>query len=41
MQAYWNQELTELINKQKLYENNLIMKDEHLKDIVNNLRKTN
>ena len=35
---YWNEKLRELINKQKLYENNLIMHDDHLKNIVNKLK---
>lgn len=35
---YWNEKLGELINKQKLYENNLIMWDNHLKEVVNKLR---
>ena len=38
MKQYWDEKLAELINKQKLYENNLIMWEEHLKDIVNKLR---
>lgn len=41
IQTYWNEQLTELINKQKLYENNLIMKEDHLRDIVNKLRNIN
>ena len=38
MQRYWDEQLTELINKQKLYENRLIMWDERLKNIVNKLK---
>lgn len=34
---YWNEKLKEVINKQKLYENRLIMNDKHLKDVVNKL----
>ena len=36
--GYWNEKLKELINKQKLYDNDLIMRDDHLKDIVDRLR---
>lgn len=39
MLDYWNEKLKELINKQKLYKNELIMGDEHLKYIVDRLRK--
>jgi len=35
---YWNEKLTELVNRQKLYENNLIMGNSHLKYIVNKFR---
>ena len=35
---YRNEELKKLINDQRLYENNLIMADEHLKTIVNRFR---
>ena len=35
---YWNEKLTELIDKEKLYENALIMADNHLSDIVNRLK---
>ena len=38
---YWNEKLTELINKEKLYENALIMADNHLSDIVNRLKLNN
>ena len=38
MKTYWDEKLIELINKQKLYENNLIMRDEHLKCIVERLK---
>ena len=38
MLNYWNEKLKELINKQKLYDNDLIMRDNHLKDIVDRLR---
>jgi hypothetical protein len=35
---YRNNQLKELINKQKLFKNNLIMWDSHLKDIVDKLK---
>lgn len=35
---YWNEKLKELINNQRLYENNLIMRDEHLKPIINKFK---
>ena len=35
---YWDEELKKLINYQKLYENDLIMADDHLKSIVNKFR---
>jgi hypothetical protein len=38
LQEYWDEKLLELINKQKLYKNTLIMGDEHLKDIVIRLK---
>ena len=38
MKTYWDEKLIELINKQKLYENNLIMRDEHLKCTVERLK---
>lgn len=34
---YWDERLRELINSQKLYENKLIMSDDHLKEVVNNI----
>ena len=38
MLNYWDEKLKELINTQKLYDNDLIMWDNHLKDIVDRLR---
>lgn len=35
---YWNEELKKLINDQKLFENNLIMRDDHLKSIVDRFK---
>ena len=35
---YRNEELTKLINSQKLYENSLIMADNHLADVVRKLQ---
>jgi len=40
MKQYWNEKLKELINKEKLNENSLIMADSHLSDIVNRIRLT-
>lgn len=34
LRTYWDEKLKELINSQKLYENELIMADDHLKNIV-------
>ena len=34
---YWNKKLTEVIEKEKLMENKLIMNDEHLREVVNKL----
>lgn len=35
---YWNERLKQLINEQKLYENKLIIGDEHLNDIINRFK---
>ena len=34
---YWNEKLREIIKKEKLMENKLIMNDEHLREVVNKL----
>jgi len=34
---YWNKKLTEVIEKERLMENKLIMNDEHLRGVVNKL----
>ena len=40
MKQYWDEKLKELIIKEKLYENSLIIADNHLSDIVNKLKLT-
>ena len=37
MLDYWNEKLRELINKQELYKNELIMGDDHLKNVISKL----
>ena len=34
---YWNEKLRELINSQKLYENHLIMENDHLREVIEKL----
>lgn len=38
MRQYWDEKLRELINTQKLYDNDLIMWDDHLYEVVYNLK---
>ena len=38
LKTYWDEKLKELINSQKLYDNKLIMAEDHLAEIINKLK---
>ena len=38
LRTYWDEKLKELVNSQKLYDNKLIMADDHLREVVERVR---
>lgn len=38
LRTYWDEKLKELVNSQKLYDNKLIMSDEHLREVVERVK---